>query len=128
MSIGSANERHYEVALRGDHVYLRFKGHIEVSDLEQSTDDIVALAKREHAFLLLDDIRELDRESVTIRLQTEAIGLLWHLRHFKKIALLYSDNEIGNLVATTLQTIHLAGRCRAFDNEADALTWLEEKL
>jgi hypothetical protein len=122
------NKQHYEVALRGDHIYLKFKGQVEVGDLRKSTDDIVALAKHGNVSLLLDDIRDLDRDSVTIRLQTEAIGLLWHLRHFKKIALLYSDNEIGNLVATTLQTVHLVGRCRAFDNEADALAWLEEKL
>lgn len=120
------DEKHYDITMRGDHIYLKFEGHINNADLHKSTEEVVALSKREHVFKLLDDIRDLDLSSVTIGLQTEAIGLLWHLRKFKKIALLYENQEIGRLVATTLQTVHLADRCRTFEKEAEAIAWLQE--
>lgn len=127
MNSDIVDHEHYEVSLRGDHIRLKFKGFVEVDDLKRSTEEIVALAKRKHTGKLLDDVRDLDRASVTIRLQTEAIGLLWHLRDFKKIAMLYNDSEIGRLVATTLETIHLTGRCRVFENEVEAIKWLEQE-
>ncbi|HET8671029.1 MAG TPA: STAS/SEC14 domain-containing protein [Candidatus Saccharimonadales bacterium] len=126
MSSSADQEKHYEVDLRGDHIYLRLIGQINGHDLHQSTEDVLKVAKRVKVYKLIDDIRELDRSSVTIGLQTEAIGLLWKLRVFQKIALVYKDDEIGRLVAATLQTIHFTSRARAFDNEIEALAWLQE--
>ena len=119
-------DTHYVLDYREDYVHLLMEGEISIDDLKNSTDEVLRLAQEKGATKLLEDIRNIDKNSLTMRLQTEGIGLLWQLRHFKKIALVFSSNDVGHLVLSTLQTLHFNFKCRAFDNEADAIAWLEE--
>jgi stage II sporulation SpoAA-like protein len=123
----TAQAKHYKITQHPDYINLAFQGVVNIDDLHDSTDDIVRIAQQQDVYKLLDDIRELDRSSVTIQLQTESIGLLWHLKIFKRIALVYKDGEIGRLVKTTLETVPFLSKCRAFDNEAEAIAWLQQE-
>ncbi|HJQ08163.1 MAG TPA: STAS/SEC14 domain-containing protein [Candidatus Saccharimonadales bacterium] len=122
-----ANDKQYSIEVIADRIKLRLWGPINVTDLKESTTAIVEIAQEHGITKFLDDIRDLDVSSVTIGLQTEAIGLLWKLRNFKKIAILYGDSEIGRLVHVTLETVPFSSKCRAFDNETEAIAWLDEE-
>jgi len=118
---------HFEVETRPTYIYLKFKGKIELGDLSASSKAVVDHAKAAGIYKQLNDIRKLDRSSVTIKLQTEAIGQLWKLRIFKKIAYLCNDDETGRLVHTTLETIRFITKCRAFYDQKEAIAWLDEE-
>ena len=115
------------VEARPNYVLLKFKGKIEAGDLNESTQAVVDHAKAADTYKMLEDIRKLDRTSVTMQLQAEAIGQLWKLRIFKKIAYLCNEDETGRLVHVTLETIPFMTKCRAFYNESEAIAWLDEE-
>lgn len=117
----------YEVSLKGGYIYLKLKGDMTEEVLNQSTAAVLDLAKEQNIPYLLDDIREVSRNSVSPGVQARAIANLWKLRSFKKIALVFSDQEIGRLALSTLQLIHLPLKCRVFDDEAAAIAWLSER-
>lgn len=127
MNNQSTTSSSFEVETRPNYVYLKFNGKIETGDLSASTKAAVDQAKAADAYKMLEDIRKLDRSSVTMQLQTEAIGQLWKLRVFKKIAYLCNEDETGRLVHVTLETVKFMTKCRAFYDESEAIAWLEEE-
>lgn len=122
-----ATDKQYEIDLKANYIYLKFKGKLSVDDLKGSTEEILQLAEKHDVHCLLDNIREIDTSSINMGLQSQAIANLWKLRSFKKIALVFSNQEVGYLVLSTLETLHLPLKCRAFDNEPDAIAWINEQ-
>lgn len=82
-------------------------------------------AMREHNIdRLLDDIRETDMTGVPIEAQAKGVGLMWKLKAFRKIAVLYKGQETEKLFFGTLEVTHLDAKFKGFEDEAEAIAWL----
>lgn len=109
----------------GDYIHLRTWGELDVNDLEAPADAALKLAKAEKIDKLLDDIRDVDTSGVNIAIQAKAMGILWELRHFKKVAIVLKGAGLRNLFFSALDALHLSGATfKGFENEAEAIEWL----
>ena len=99
-----------------------------MADLDASANAALPLGKELHIEKLLDDIRDIDSTEVSIHMQAKAMGIIWKLSTFKKVAIVYKGSRIQGLFFATLQVLHLHGdsRIKGFDNTPDAIAWLRE--
>lgn len=116
----------FSVSTRGDYVYLVTRGELDIDNLEAPADAALALAKSAHLDKLLDDIRYVDSSGVNIPIQSKGFGVIWKLRKFRKVAIVFKQEEFGRLFLSTLQAMHITSKFHGFDNEVDAIAWLEE--
>lgn len=116
----------FSVDKRGDYVYLVTRGKLDVENLDAPANAALALAKEEDLDKLLDDIRYVDSTGVSIPIQSKGFGIIWKLRTFKKVAIVFKEEEIGRLFFSTLQAMHITSKFHGFKDEAEAIAWLEE--
>lgn len=124
-----SDEKKYTLKAKDDYIHLATRGKLDIDDLDAPVNAALELAKEKGIDLLLDDIRDIDSTSVSIHLQTKAMGLLWRLRTFKKVAIVLEGSRIQTLFESTLNVLHLHldSRFKGFDNTKDAIAWLHEK-
>lgn len=121
-----AHDAQFTVENRGSYIHLVTRGKLDLENLDEPANAALALAKKENVSKLLDDIRYIDSSNVSIQIQAKAMGILWKLRSFNKVAIVYDSPRIGELFFSTLQAIHLAAPFKGFENEAEAVSWLEQ--
>lgn len=119
-------QKRFSVTVPGDYIYLKTWGKLDMDDLEEPADTAIKLGKENKIDRLLDDIREIDTTNVSIPIQTKAVGIIWKLRAFKKVAVVYKNQEIGRLFFASLEALHLSSKFRGFDDETQAIAWLHE--
>lgn len=110
----------------GDYIHLKTWGELKTDDLDAPVTHAIALAKKHNITKILDDIREVDSRAVSLPVQMKGAGILWKLRTFKKVAIIFKDEELGYLFFSMLQSLHLSGNFKGFNNEAEAQKWLQE--
>jgi len=118
----------FSVVLEGDVVRLKTWGELNLDDLEAPADAALKIAKDNNLKKLLDDIREVDDSDASIYIQAKAMGILWKLREFDKVAIVMQSSTLSTMFFSTLQALHLNGDSKfmGFENEADALAWLHQ--
>lgn len=123
-----AKKDKYKVSVQGDYVLLETWGELEMDDLAAPADAALALSAEKNIDKLLDDIRGVDQTPVSVPIQAKGVSVLWKLRKFRKVAIVFSGKEIGWLFLSTLQAMHLNvdAKFKGFDNEAEAIVWLKE--
>jgi hypothetical protein len=123
-----ANGNKFKVSVQNDYVLLETWGELELEDLDAPANGALALAEEHHMDKLLDDIRGVSQTPVSMAIQAKGVGVLWKLRKFRKVAIVFSGKEIGYLFLSTLEAMHLNvnGKFKGFDNEAEAINWLKE--
>jgi hypothetical protein len=121
-----AKKSHFNVSVRDDYVHLVTKGPLDVNNLDAPANAALALAKEKKLDKLLDDIRYVDSSGVNISIQSKGFGVLWKLREFKKVAIIFKEKELGHLFFSTLEAIHINSKFGGFDNEAEAIAWLKD--
>jgi hypothetical protein len=123
-----AEKEKFKVSAQGDYILLETWGKLELEDLSAPADAALAMAEKTHIDKLLDDIRGVDATPVSVPLQAKGVSVLWKLRKFRKVAIVFSGKEIGWLFLSTLQAMHLNldTKFKGFDNEAEAMIWLKE--
>lgn len=121
-------QQQFSLNVSGDYVHLKTWGPLIMDDLEAPARAALMLAQERRIDKLLDDIRDVDTSDVSMRLQAKAMGILWKLRTFKKVAIILQGSRIKNLFFSTLDVLHLSGGStfKGFESEAEAIAWLQE--
>ncbi|HSX34847.1 MAG TPA: STAS/SEC14 domain-containing protein [Candidatus Saccharimonadales bacterium] len=121
-------DKRFSVVIDGDIVRLKTWGELNLEDLDAPVNAALKQAQTHHIVKLLDDIREVDDTGTSIYIQAKAMGILWKLRTFDKVAILMQSSTLSTMFFSTLQALHLNGDSRfmGFENEAEALAWLHE--
>lgn len=117
---------HYSLDIMGDYVRLRTKGTLDVKTLDEPVNAALTVAKENNIRLLLDDIRGIDTTAVSIAILTKAMGIVWKLRQFERVAIVFEGSRVRSLLFSTLEALDLdhESKIRGFDEEADAIAWL----
>lgn len=119
------NEKLYEISVQDGYIKTRLWGDADVDVFEASTAEVLALREVNGINMLLCDIRELTPGNVDIPAQARAIGTLWKIRSFDKVALLLGDSRITSMLSSSLDVTHLSDKFQSFPNEAAAIAWLK---
>lgn len=119
-------EKTFSVEKKGNYVHLKTWGKLDVNDLDTPMNTAIALAQENHIDRILDDIRDIDSANVSLYVQTKAAGIMWQLRKFKKVAIIFKSKEIGFLFFSMLQNLHLSSNFKGFDDESEAIAWIQE--
>jgi hypothetical protein len=123
-----SSTQQYSVEILDDYVHLRTWGPLDVNNLDAPANAALTLAKERNIEKLLDDIREVDSTNVSIPIQAKAMGILWKLRTFKKVAVVMSNSRLRDIFFSTLDAINLERdvKFKGFDDTPEAVKWLEE--
>lgn len=118
--------RNFSVRLEKDYVRLVTWGRLYIEDVEKPAEAALALAQKKGVDKLLDNIQDVDFSGASVHVQAKGMGVLWKLRSFRKVAIVYKGDEPGYLFFSSLQVLHLnrGSKFQGFDNEADAIAWL----
>lgn len=123
----AAAEQSFDVAVDDGIVHLVTRGHPTTDNVHEPVDAALALADKKHVDRLLDDIRDVDSSWVDFSVQTKAMGVIWKLRRFKKVAIiLKKESELRQLLMGALSALNIAAKIKAFDNEDAARAWLRQ--
>lgn len=122
----SQSSQRFSAEVKGDFIHLKTWGELDLKDLEAPVMKAIELAKTNNVTKILDDIREIDSSNVNMHIQIKAAGILWKLREFDKVAIIFKNKEIGFLFFSMLQSLHLSGNFKGFDNEPEAVAWIQE--
>jgi hypothetical protein len=98
---------------------------MELEGLEKPPEAALEWLKEGKSDRLLDDIRDVNMAGVPIEVQSKGVGIIWKLRAFKKIAILYHGQETEKLFFGTLEVMHMDTKFKGFETEADAVAWLK---
>lgn len=127
--MGAVQQDHgYELAVQGRYIHMRTWGPIHEEDVDAPAKAALALRKESGVNRLLDNIQDVDDRHVSITMQTKGVGVVWSLREFDKVAIVFKEGDLGHMFLSTLEAMHLNlnNKFKGFDNESDAVTWLEE--
>jgi hypothetical protein len=119
----------FSMEITDDYIRSTVCGSLDLATIEQPFDAMMALAEEKHITKVLDDVRELDSSNLGIKVQSKAMGLLWKMRVFDKVAFLSKPNRLQNMLQSTMETMRLniTTKFKGFTDEAEAIAWLQEK-
>lgn len=122
------SEQRFSVQVVDNYIHLKTWGALNGQDLDAPANAALALAQKEHIDKLLDDIREIDTSGVSIPIQAKAMGIIWKLRAFKKVAIVLKGSRIRSLFFSTLDVLHLNidAKFKGFEDEQEAIAWLQK--
>lgn len=125
----STEEQKFTVEARKDYIHLETRGKLDYEHLDAPVNSALALAKEKGIDKLLDDIRKIDSSGVSISMQSKAMGIMWKLRSFKKVAIVLEGSRLQTMFFSTARALHLPleSHFKGFDNIDDAIAWLHEK-
>lgn len=127
--MGAVPDHGYNIAVQGAYIRLETWGQIHEEDVDVPAKAALALRKESGVNLLLDNIQNVEGKGVSIAIQTKGVGVLWSLREFDKVAIVFKSGDLGKMFLGTLEAMHLNlnGKFKGFDNESDAIAWLQEE-
>jgi len=121
------NKEKFSVEVVDDYIHLKTWGELTADDLNRPVETAIALADQKNITKLLDDIRKVDTSNISIPVQAKGIGMLWKLQHFKKAAIVLRGDEIGWMLTSSLDAMHIqfSAKIKGFKDEASAIAWLK---
>lgn len=119
----------FSVAVADGYIHLKTWGGLDEHNLDAPANAALALAAEKQVDKLLDDIRGVDSTGVSIAIQSKAMGILWKLRSFKKVAIILEGSRLSKLFFSTLSAFHFNAdsKFKGFNNEAEAIAWLRSE-
>lgn len=110
-----------------DYIHLKTWGPLHLEDVEGPAEAALALGREQKIDKLLDNIQEVDFSSASVHVQAKGMGVLWKLRNFRKVAIVFGDKESSYLFFSSLQVLHLnmGKKFQGFSKEEDAIAWLQ---
>ena len=121
----AAVDQSFDMAVDGDIIHLITRGHPTTDNVFEPVDAALALADKKRVDKLLDDIRGVDSAWVDLPVQTKAMGVIWKLRRFKKVAIvLKKESELNQLLMGALTALKITSKIKSFDSEDTARAWL----
>lgn len=128
--MGAAQQDHgYNLTVQGNYIRMETWGTVHAETVDEPAKAALALRKETGIDKLLDNIQKVDDAHVSINAQTKGVGVIWSLREFKKVAIVFKDGGgLGKMFLGTLEAMHLnlSGKFKGFDNETEAIAWLHE--
>ncbi len=128
--MGASEQDHgYKLTVQGNYIHMETWGRIHEEDVDVPAKAALALRKETGIDCLLDNIQKVDEGHVTISSQTKGVGVLWSLREFRKVAIVFRQGDLSKMFLATLEAMHLNlnNKFKGFDNESDAIAWLQEE-
>jgi hypothetical protein len=122
-------EQQFSTEVKDDYILLKTWGAPDMNNLDAPVNAALALAKEKNISKLLDDIRGVDTSAVSIPMQAKAMGIIWKLRSFKKVAMVMDTGRVTTLFFSTLNALNLEHgfQFKSFHDEAEAVEWLESQ-
>lgn len=121
----TAVDQSFNVTVDGDIIHLVTSGRPTTDNVFEPVDAALELANEKHISKLLDDIRGVDSSWVDLPVQTKAMGVIWKLRRFKKVAIvLKKESELNQLLMGALTALKIASKIKSFESEDAARAWL----
>ncbi len=119
----------YSVNAKEGYIHLETRGTLDFTDLEAPVNAALTAAQKYKVDKLLDDIREVDASGLSVHMQAKAMGVIWKLRRFKKVAIIIKGSRIQSLFLSSLSALNLntASQFKGFDNIPDAVAWLQQE-
>lgn len=119
----------FKATVNDGFIRLETWGKLHQENLDAPANAAIALGQKEHIDKLLDNIQNVDAGPVPISIQAKGLSILWKLRAFQKVAIVFKTKEMGWLFLSSLQAMHLnmSSRFKGFDNETEATVWLKEQ-
>ncbi|HSE29275.1 MAG TPA: STAS/SEC14 domain-containing protein [Candidatus Saccharimonadales bacterium] len=116
----------FSAKIEGDFIHLKTWGELKTEDLHDPVDTAIELAKEKQITKLLDDIRDVDSANISIPVQAKGLGMLWKLQHFKKVAIIFRGDEMGWMLTSSLEAMHIefSSKIKGFRDEQSAIKWL----
>jgi hypothetical protein len=129
MKTGMVEEPNFTVRAVDDYVRLDTWGRLRVEDVEAPAEAALALAREKGLDKLLDNIQNVDFSTASVYVQAKGMGVLWKLKSFRKVAIVFEGSEPGYLFFSSIQVLHLdlGKKFQGFDNEKDAIKWLRQQ-
>jgi len=127
--MGASEQDHgYKLKVQGNYIHMETWGVIHDEDIDAPAKAALALRKETGIDRLLDNIQNVDSH-VSIALQTKGVGVVWSLREFHKVAIVFKQGDLSKMFMSTLEAMHLNlnNKFKGFDNETDAIAWLQEE-
>lgn len=120
------DKQQFSVKVVNDYIHLKTWGALDTNNLDTPANAALTLAKERGITKLLDDIRDIDTSAVSIPIQVKAMGILWKLRTFDKVAIVLKGSRIRELFFETIENLHLNidAKFKGFDDEDEAVAWL----
>lgn len=122
-------QQQFSTEVKDDYVHLKTWGAPDMDHLDAPVNAALALAKEKDIHKLLDDIRGVDTKAVSIPMQAKAMGIIWRLRAFKKVAMVMDTGRVSTLFFSTLNALKLEHgmQFKSFQDEAEAIDWLRSQ-
>ncbi|HSW65566.1 MAG TPA: STAS/SEC14 domain-containing protein [Bacillota bacterium] len=119
----------FKVEAHGSYIHLETWGALDEGDLDAPAKAALALRDKTGIEMLLDNIQRVDASHININVQAKGVGVLWSLRKFKKVAIVFKGDEMGWMFLSTLEAMHLNlnNKFKGFSNETEAIAWLQEE-
>jgi hypothetical protein len=124
----ATDDQGFKVRVQDDFVHLETWGKLHSDGLDEPAKAAIALAQQAHLTKLLDNIQNVEPESASVMVQAKGMGVLWKLKVFDKVAIVFKGQEMGWLFLSSMQALHLnmSAKFKGFDNETEAIIWLQE--
>lgn len=120
-------DQSFDVAVDDGIIHLVTRGRPTTDDVYEPVNAAIELADKKRVDVLLDDIRGVDSSWVDLPVQTKAMGVIWKLRRFKRVAIvLKKESDLRQLLMGALSALKIASKIKAFDNEDAARAWLQQ--
>lgn len=123
----SSKPQQFSLEVVDDYVSMKTWGVIDINKVDEPANAALKLAQEKQVTKLLDDISEVDSTGANIAIQTKGVGVLWKLRTFDKVAIVFSESRLRTLFFSTLDTLHLGRdiKFKGFESKAEAIAWLK---
>jgi SpoIIAA-like len=120
-----ADKNQFSIAVEDGYLRLKTWGELDTEGLDAPVNAALDLSREKGITKLLDDVREVDAANVSISVQTKGVGIMWRLRQFDKVAILFGSQRLSGIFFQLLDTVHLNVKIRGFYDEAEAIAWLK---
>jgi hypothetical protein len=124
----SKEDQGYKVSVEDDFIHLETWGVPTEKNVAEPVSAAIELAEDEKITKLLDDIRLVNADAISLLVQAKGVGVLWKLRRFKKVAIIISSAEMTWIFTSSLQELglNLGGwNIRHFSDVGPAKAWLK---
>lgn len=121
----------FNIQVKDDYVHLETWGIPTEKNVAEPVTAAIELADKEHLTKLLDDIRKVNADTISLMVQAKGVGVLWKLRRFKKVAIVISSDEMTWMLTSSLQELGLSiggWNIRHFNDLNSAKTWLKGEV
>lgn len=117
--------QHYSIKPEDGFIHEVLYGAISHDDVLETTQTILALHESAGLKRLLCDMTDLDVDNIDLHARAAALGLLWELRDFDKIAFVAIDPRVQKFAGGSSNFSSLR-RFRMFKHAGPAKRWLAE--